>query len=162
MARLAGPATNEVVWDPFCGSGLELIERALLGGVHSIYGTDLSAGAIAISENNVAAAKLKSIQTHFTRCDFRDFSKIKGLGENKVSLVITNPPMGIRVPIRDLRGLIEDLFSVAASALKPGGRLVFANPLRMETPQRSLKLQFRRTVDFGGFNCRLEKYVKLN
>lgn len=161
MARLAGRVDSEIVWDPFCGSGLELIESALLGGVRSIYGTDLSAEAVAIIAKNFAAANVKSVETKFTCGDFRDFSSIEGLGPNAVTLIITNPPMGKRVPIPNLHGLIEDLFSVAASVLKPGGRLVFANPFRMESPQRSLKLQFRQAVDFGGFDCRLEMYRKM-
>ena len=45
--------------------------------------------------------------------------------------------------------------------LQPGGRLVFANPLRMESRDRTLKLLSRQTVDFGGFDCRLEVYRKL-
>jgi len=161
MARLAGRGMDETVWDPFCGSGLELIERALLGGVRNIYGTDLSAGAIEIARKNFAAANLQPVQATFTRCDFRDYQQIKGLGQGSVSVVITNPPMGRRVPIADLRGLIEDLFSVAATVLKPGGKLIFANPVRMESSQRSLNLQSRRNVDFGGFTCRLEEYLKL-
>lgn len=159
MARL-GAGKDDIVWDPFCGSGLELVERALLGGVRAIYGTDLSESAIAIAEANFAAADLPSVQANFTRCDFRDFPKVGGLKPGTVTLIITNPPMGKRVPIRDLGHLIEDLFSVAAEMLKPGGRLVFANPLRIESPQRSLKLQSRQVVDFGGFDCRLEVYVK--
>ncbi len=158
MARLAGMMADEIVWDPFCGSGLELVERALLGGVRSIYGTDLSAEAIAIAGRNFAAAQLGPVESEFTCCDFRDFAR--NVGSRSVSLVITNPPLGKRVPIPDLRGLMEDLFSVAAVVLKPGGRLVFANPFRMESPERSLKLQYRQKVDFGGFNCWLEKYLK--
>ncbi len=161
MARLAGKVIDEMVWDPFCGSGLELIERALLGGVRSIRGTDVSADAIEIARKNLTAANLNLVQATFTRCDFRDFQQVKGLGPETVSLVITNPPMGRRVPVADLRGLIEDLLSVAATVLKPGGKLIFANPVRMESSQRSLKLQSRRTVDFGGFQCRLEEYLKL-
>jgi 23S rRNA G2445 N2-methylase RlmL len=161
MARLAGKVMDEIVWDPFCGSCLELIERSLLGGVRSIYGTDLSADAIEIARKNFTAAKLESVHATFARCDFRDFQQIEGLGPESVNLVITNPPMGRRVPIPDLRGLIEDLFSAAATVLKPGGRLIFANPVRMESPQRSLSLQSRRLVDFGGFNCHLEVYLKL-
>ena len=161
MARLAGRVNNEVVWDPFCGSGLELVERALLGGVRSIYGTDVSAEAVAIAGKNFAAANVKSVQTKFTCCDFREIAMIGGLGSNVATLIITNPPMGKRVPIPNLRGLIDDLFSVAATVLTSGGRLVFVNPFRMETPQRSLKLEFRQMVDFGGFDCRLEMYRKL-
>lgn len=160
MARLAGKINQEIVWDPFCGSGLELIERAILGGVRGIYGTDCSAAAIAIAETNFAAAKVKSTQAKFFCCDFRDFSALQGLGPGTVTLVITNPPMGKRVPIGNLRHLIDDLFTVAARMLRPGGRLVFANPLRMEKPTPLLKLQSRQVVDFGGFDCRLELYLK--
>jgi len=160
MARLAGKCDREIVWDPFCGSGLELIERALLGGVQSIYGTDLSPDAIAISESNFAAAKVQPGEAKFTCCDFRDFADIEGLVPNTVTLIVTNPPMGRRVPIGDLQGLIADLFTIAVTVLAPGGRLVLANPLPIGTCPPSLKLQTRQVVDFGGFNCRLEMYRK--
>jgi hypothetical protein len=45
--------------------------------------------------------------------------------------------------------------------LKPGGRLVFPNPLRIEPIDPSLKLQYRKVIDLGGFDCRLEMYLKL-
>jgi tRNA G10 N-methylase Trm11 len=60
-----------------------------------------------------------------------------------------------------MRGLFGDLFAVAAEVLKPGGRLVFANPLRIEPLDPSLKLQYRQVIDLGGFDCRLEMYLKL-
>jgi predicted RNA methylase len=159
LARLAGRVEHEIVWDPFCGSGLELIESALLGGVQSIYGTDLRENALAIARANFAAAKLEPIPLNFSCCDFREFAQ--GLGPNSVTLIITNPPMGKRVIIDDLTRLMGDLFSVAARVLRPGGRLVLANPLRMERPHPLLKLQSRQVVDFGGFDCRMEKYLKL-
>jgi len=160
MAWLAGNHENEIVWDPFCGSGLELIERALLGGVRMAYGTDRSAEAITITGENFATANRNPVPSRFICCDFRDFPRIEGLRENSLTLIITNPPMGKRVPIPNLRGLIEDLFSIAAKMLKPGGRLIFANPFRIQSPDPSLKLQSRRVVDFGGFNCALELYLK--
>ena len=161
MARLAGARDGEIVWDPFCGSGLELVERALLGGVQRLYGTDLSAEAIAISQRNFAAANIPGVEAEFICCDFRDYASIKGLGPESVTLIVTNPPMGRRVPIGDLTGLIADLFSVAAEVLQPGGRLVFANPLPVGPSPAALKLESRQVVDFGGFNCRLEMYRKL-
>ena len=63
--------------------------------------------------------------------------------------------------VADLRQLIKDLFRVAVTVLKPGGRLVFVNPLSMETPHPLLKLQFQQKVDLGGFECRMEKYLKV-
>jgi predicted RNA methylase len=161
MARLAGRVDNEIVWDPFCGSGLELIESALRGGVRVIHGTDLSAAAIAIARDNFAAARLKPVAANFACRDFRDYAASGSLGPNSVTLIITNPPMGMRVPVADLRGLMEDLFNVAATVLRPGGRLVLANPVSMKKPPRSLQLLSRQAVDFGGFDCYMEKYLKL-
>jgi 23S rRNA G2445 N2-methylase RlmL len=160
MARLAGRVDDDIVWDPFCGSGLELIERTLLGGVRTVHGTDLSDAAIAVVRKNFAAANLGTMASQFTRADFHDFAKIEGLGPNSLTLIITNPPMGRRVRVLNLRQLIEDLFSVAAKALRRGGRLVFANPIKMEAPQASLRLKSRQVIDLGGFDCRLEMYVK--
>jgi predicted RNA methylase len=161
MARLAGRVENEIVWDPFCGSGLELIESALLGGVRGIHGTDLSAAAIAIARDNFAAALVKPVPANFVRGDFRDYAASGSLGPDSVTLIITNPPMGMRVPVPDLRGLIGDLFNVAAKVLRPGGRLVLANPVSMKKPPRSFQLLSRQAVDLGGFDCRMEKYLKL-
>jgi 23S rRNA G2445 N2-methylase RlmL len=154
LARLAGKVENETVWDPFCGSGLELIERALLGGVRAVYGTDRSPEAIRIAQTNFAAAHTDSIDVKFICGDFREAQC------QSATLIITNPPLGMRVPVPNLRQLIEDLFRIAAQVLKPGGRLVLINPLSKFALPASLKLQFQQTVDLGGFNCRMEKYVK--
>jgi 23S rRNA G2445 N2-methylase RlmL len=162
LARLAGRIGNEVIWDPFCGSGLELIESAMLGGVRSVHGTDRSAEAVAIAQENFAAAKAESVPAKFICGDFRDIASGQGLGTGTVTLIITNPPMGMRVPVADLRQLIQDLFRIAATVLKPGGRLVFVNPLSMETPHPLLKRQFQQKVDMGGFECRMEKYLRVN
>ena len=160
MARIAGRVDNEIAWDPFCGSGVGLIECALRGGVKKVFGTDLDAKAIAIAQANFAAAKLPSVTAQFANADFLQYAKIPGLGPQSVTLIITNPPMGRRVRVPNLRGLIANLFTIAAQALKPGGRLVFANPLKLDSPDRSLKLQSRQTVDLGGFDCQLELYRK--
>jgi 23S rRNA G2445 N2-methylase RlmL len=160
LAWLAGPGENEVIWDPFCGSGQELIERALLGGVRRVLGTDLSPEALAVSQRNFAAANLSTVRTQFTEADFRDFAQIPGLGPNTATLMITNPPMGMRVRISDLRGLLADLLTVAGTVLQPGGRLVFPNPIRQIAIPPTLELEYSRTVDMGGFDCRLEVYRK--
>ena len=160
MARLAGPFAGEVAWDPFCGSGVELVERALLGGVARVIGTDLSAEAVEVARRNFEAAGLAGVRGSFVQADFRDFAKLPELGTGSVSLVITNPPMGRRIPVADMRGLIVNLFNAAARALRPGGRLVFPNPLRMDPPERSLRLVSRGRVDLGGFDCHLETWVR--
>ena len=160
MARVGGKKENEMVWDPFCGSGLELIERARLGGVRKIFGTDLSAEAIDIAEKNLKAAQLPSVDSSFSHCDFRDFARLRKLNPGSLTLIITNPPLGRRVPIPNLRGLFNDLFATAATLLQPGGRLVLTNPFPVENGHRLLKRELRHLVDMGGFDCHLEVYRK--
>ena len=161
MARLAGVMEDEVVWDPFCGSGVELIECALRGGVRTLLGTDLSAEALGSARCNYAAAGVPVAEARFVCCDFRNHASVEGLEPGRVSLVITNPPLGMRVPIPDLRRLIADLFSAAATVLRPGGRLVFINPLRQDSPHPLLRMESRRLVDMSGFDCRMEVYRKI-
>ena len=160
MARLAGPFPDETVWDPFCGSALELIERVRLTGVRRILGTDLSPDAIQAARANWQAARFPGVSADFVLRDFRDFEKIPNYGPASISLIITNPPLGKRVPIPNLRGLLEELFTVASVALRPGGRMVWINPLKIKPPASSLRLEFQQTVDLGGFACRLELFRK--
>lgn len=159
LARLADRARDEVVWDPFCGSGLEIVESALLGGVKKVYGTDLSEVAIGITKKNFQAAGLVATPAEFVCSDFRDFAR--KLGAGSVSLVITNPPLGRRVPIASIRQLIADLFFAAARVLRSEGRLVFINPLPAPGSHPAFQLVSRRKVDLGGFECRMEMYRKL-
>jgi len=160
LVRLAGRSADEVIWDPFCGSATELIESAIQGDFCSIIGTDRCSETIAIAKRNFAAAPGGPYSPTLAACDFREYRTIAGLGAGKVSLLITNPPMGMRVPIANLRGLIADLFTVAADVLRPGGRLVFVNPLHLENPHPALVLEARHVVDMSGFDCRVELYVR--
>ena len=160
MARLAGHMHNEAVWDPFCGSGLELIECALRGGVVRVIGTDRSADAIQITEQNFQSALSRDVTARFVCSDFRDHARIAGLEPGSISLVISNPPMGRRVPIPNLPGLIKDLFIAASEVLKPGGRLVFANPLPVAPMGLPLRRDFQQKVDLGGFSVHVERYIR--
>lgn len=161
LARLAGPFPGEVAWDPFCGSGQELVERARLGGVATVIGTDLDARAVEVTRRNFAAAGIAGPRASFVAADFRQHARVPGLGRSSVTLVISNPPMGRRVRIDDLHGLYRDFLAVAADVLRPGGRLVLVNPVRLEKPDGRLRLASSETVDLGGFSCQLERWERV-
>ena len=155
MARIAGNSGSDVVWDPFCGSGLELIERGLLGGVRKILGSDRSGEAIDIAKANLAASGLR-VEADFMHGDFRSAR----VAPSSITQIITNPPMGRRVPIPNLEGLISDLLHTAVRVLQPGGVLVFANPLATRSSNLGLKLDMTQRIDLGGFDVQLERYIK--
>lgn len=160
MAQLGGVQPNEVVWDPFCGSGLELIERARLGDVDSIIATDLDDNAIEVARQNFESAGIASGVVDLRRGDFRNYVKVTGIEPESLSLILANPPLGRRVRIEDLKGLITEFYAIAAKTLRSGGRLVFINPLKLDSPDPALQLEARHLVDLGGFDCRVEKWVK--
>ena len=157
MARLGGRQPKEVVWDPFCGTAMELIESVIASdGVAQLVGSDIDAAAIDVAEANLAAARRSGIVPEATKatwlaCDFREAADRAPelLRSGCVSLVISNPPLGRRVKVRNLHKLHSDLFRASTLALRSGGRLVTINPLRIRPDSPGLRLESRRTVDLG-------------
>ena len=139
---------------------MELIECARLNSAASIIASDIDGPAIEIARKNFESAGIPSDRTALTRGDFRNYVKVTGIQPASVSLIIANPPLGRRVRIEDLKGLIREFYQIAAKTLRPGGRLVFINPLKLESPDPFLKLEARHRVDLGGFDCRVEHWVK--
>ncbi len=153
LARFAGAQADEVVWDPFVGSGLELIERARLGAVRELWGSDVDARALAAARLNLDAAELGFAQlVHAGALEF---------APPQPSLIISNPPMGRRVA-RDgsLALLLEAFVRHAAQVLRPSGRLVWLSPLERRTERVARELGMHvlegPSVDLGGFSARVQ------
>ncbi|HLU40661.1 MAG TPA: methyltransferase, partial [Planctomycetota bacterium] len=159
MARLAAPRAGDDVLDPCCGSGLELVECALLANVRSLHGCDRSESALDAARRNVAAAGLRGVRVRLTHGDFRDL-RAHGIAPRSFDVVLTNPPMGRRVRTASVTGVLVDLLAVAAVVLRPGGRLVFPSPIEPPAAPAGLVLRSRHEVDFGGFPCRLSVYER--
>jgi precorrin-6B methylase 2 len=157
LARLAGVRADDVIWDPFVGSGLELIERARLGPYARLIGSDLLPSALEATRANAAAAKVERLELR--QGDARTFSP------SGVRLIVTNPPMGRRVA-RDgsLPGLLEQFIVHAARTLVPGGRLVWLSPLERHTArvgiENGLSLETGPDVDLGGFRARIQAFER--
>ncbi len=158
LARVGGMKRDDVVWDPFGGAGAELVARARLGAYRERIGSDVDADALAAAEENVAAAKLQRVR--LKRADARVF--VPG---RPVSLVITNPPMGRRIP-SDAKGekLLASVIGRAAAVLVPGGRFVWMSPRPKVTAEiaaeRGLVLREHAAVDMGGLDVEMQLFVK--
>jgi hypothetical protein len=156
LVRFAGVRADDVVWDPFVGSGLELIERARRGPLRELWGSDTDPRALAAARLNLAAAGLQAQLVEQSALVFAPPAP---------TLIITNPPMGRRVA-RDgsLAGLLDTFLAHAARVLAPGGRLVWLSPLpeRSERRAGSLGLSVVQgpDVDLGGFTARLQLFTR--
>jgi 23S rRNA G2445 N2-methylase RlmL len=155
LARVAGIRGGDVVWDPFVGSGLELIERARLGVYRELIGTDLDAGALAAAKTNLVNAKIGR-----ARLLHEDARKVS---LPPLDLVISNPPMGRRVARgEDVGQLLREVLEAAARKLKPGGRIVWLSPLpgvtRRAARELGLAPTYQSMVDMGGFEAELQRF----
>ena len=152
LVWLADPRAGERVWDPFCGAGLELIERARRGPTGALIGSDLDAGALDAARANLAAAE---VDAALSCVDAR------GHAPGPVDLILTNPPLGSRVQL-DAAGLLVDALPGFARALAPGGRLVWITPSPRKTSPVAEQLGLARTrslpVDLGGVRGQLERW----
>lgn len=156
LARAAGARPDDVVWDPFVGSGLELVERAKLGAYRALLGSDLAPDALEAARENLAAA---GVQAELRTGDATE------LRPEGVSLVLTNPPMGRRlVRDRSLGLLLETFVTHAARVLVRGGRLVWLSPLPERTRRVAHEVGLRGgpgvLVDMGGFEAELQRFQK--
>jgi hypothetical protein len=153
LVRVAAPLPYELVWDPFCGSGVELAEVHRRQPTARLVGTDVEAAAIAAARANVSAAATGKLELTLLQAD--------ALAHRAgATLIVTNPPMGRRVA----RGTLKDLLAAFAAHVAPdvraGSRLAWLNPLPdLTTPiftQAGLVVRPRARVDMGGFPARLE------
>ncbi|HEY2515230.1 MAG TPA: methyltransferase [Polyangiaceae bacterium] len=156
LARIGGAQPDDVVWDPFVGSALELIERAKLGAYKAIHGTDVDEGALEAAKANLARAGIEGVKLAHADSTMH--------APRGVSLAITNPPMGRRVARGELAPLLDRFVHKVAKTLVPGGRLVWLSPMPERTRGRleeeGMVLEVARGVDMGGFRAELQRAVK--
>lgn len=159
LVRVAGVRADDVVWDPFVGSGGELCERAIAGPYLRLIGSDKDERALEIARVNLAAAGARA---DLIRLDIHSRPALPA----RPTLVITNPPMGRRVHrSSDLDQLLDHFLERAAEALVPGGRLVWVSPLPRHTARAAkdagLAPYFQKDVDMGGFEAQIQGFRKL-
>lgn len=154
--RAAGPPRpDDVVWDPFAGSGTELCERALAGPYQSLTGSDLDAGALAVARANLDAAGAPQA----TLIE-GDSTRLRPPGPAP-TFIVTNPPLGRRVQRSAALGPMLDCFvEHAAELLAPGGRMAWISPFpertRAVAMENGLAVTRVQEVDMGGFPAELQ------
>jgi 23S rRNA G2445 N2-methylase RlmL len=156
LVQVGGIRADDVVWDPFVGSGTELIERALAGPYRSLTGSDIESRALAAARQNMRAA---GVHARLERSDALMHAP------PGVTLVITNPPMGRRSARGPrLADMLDDFIAHVASVLVAGGRLVWTAPWparsRAAGTRAGLVLDWARNIDMGGFDAEIQRWNK--
>jgi tRNA G10 N-methylase Trm11 len=146
---------DDVVWDPFVGSGLELCERAILGPYRALVGSDIDEKALAVARANLDAAGAPAA------------SLLHGDARTLVppgpapTLIVSNPPLGRRVQRSGDLGLtLERFVGHAAELLAPGGRIAWISPFPRRTREaaeaKGMRVTMAQEVDMGGFAAEMQ------
>lgn len=156
LVRVAGVRPDDVVWDPFVGSGMELCERKMAGPYERLIGTDRDAKALEVARKNLDAAGANDAALFL-----EDALTFVPRGPRAPTVVITNPPMGRRV-LRgeDLHSLLDRFLAHAAAVLAPGGRIAWITPVPAQSARVAKYVGLERImtarIDMGGFDAEMQ------
>jgi tRNA G10 N-methylase Trm11 len=139
MLNLSEAQKNEILLDPFCGSGT-VLQQALLLGYQKVIGADASLKAVQSTRKNIEwlSARLRRQLT----CEVRQ-TKIENLtaivAAHSVDAVVTEPYLGPTLSgaedEKQIKGIIAELerfyqtgFDALFNILRPNGTLVIVVP----------------------------------
>lgn len=145
MINLAQAKKDDLILDPFCGSGTILTE-AMVMGYRNIYGSDISKKAISDSQDNIQWLQKKYKNLSTPKLNISDVNQIHlFFKENSVNSVISETYLGpqrgsinIKKTTTELAKFYEKVFKQLFLILKPGGRIVIALPALMIKSEPSL------------------------
>ena len=119
MAWLSEPRDDDIVLDPFCGTGTVLIERAQLGRYRNLIGSDRDSGAIRAARENIGP-RYKPIELH----EDWDAGALP-LADASVTKIVSNLPWGIKHGSHAAnRRLYADWIAEMNRVLAPKGKMV--------------------------------------
>ncbi|WP_048059163.1 DNA methyltransferase [Methanococcus vannielii] len=128
MVNLSRINENDILLDPFCGTGGFLIEAGLIGC--NVIGSDIDEQMVngAILNLNTYDLSKKTISIKkWNAKNILDY--LKSLNIEKIDAVVTDPPYGIST---SKKGDILEIFEGIVEILKKGDYLVFAAPNKMK------------------------------
>ncbi len=153
LINFCATGRDDLILDPFCGSGTVLTE-AMLMGFTKIAGTDISAKAIADSEKNItwiAEQYGVMVKPEVQVADVRKLSDT--FKDSNVAAIATETYLGPQRGAFDIKKTSQELSLLYSEALtqfyrvlKPGGRVAVVLPAFGRGSQRQLL-----PLDFGKF-----------
>ncbi len=139
MINLSRAQKNDIILDPFCGSGT-IVQEAVLMGYKNIIGSDNSPKAIDDTKKNLEWLKekyrIQDTQYQIFQCDARQISQRL---ESPIDVIVTEPYLGPALSGRETREkiskIVRELSSLYLFALrefkkilKPNAIIVMAIP----------------------------------
>ncbi|MBP2172830.1 THUMP domain-containing protein [Methanococcus voltae] len=128
IVNLSRVNENDVLYDPFCGTGGFLIEAGLLGC--KLIGSDIDYQMVNGTKLNLETYDLNDKVICIKQLDANEAkSYINSLEISKVDSMVTDPPYGIST---SKKGDMSEIFDKLCLLLKKGGYMSFAAPCIMD------------------------------
>jgi len=121
MCMIANLKDNDIVYDPFCGSGVLPISAFKYFNIKKAICSDISGSAVEKCKNNFNTANIDKSRYMIFRSDINDVY----LNKRNIDLIISNLPFGIRVGnhTENISSYIA-LENLASKVLRKKGRLI--------------------------------------
>lgn len=162
MINISKIKKNQILLDPFCGSGTILQEAANLG-IENVIGSDNEAGAVSGSQENLAwfqdEFKIKPRSLQIFQCDARKLAE--KITADSIDAIIAEPYLGPPLTGRELSSIIQKnrdelevlyvaAFQEFAKILKTGSVIVFIFP-RFQKDSQVIEIRNLDQVKKCGF-----------
>ena len=167
MVNLAGPNRDQVIYDPFCGTGTILMEAAMLG-YKTLLGSDFDSTATTGTEQNLAWLAQNYQVDPQTDIFTSDATKAKP--KITPNLIVTEPFLGKLKPkppqipniIKGLTKLYIGTLKNFHSILEPGSQVIIIFPRFIESSHPSVLDNLIDKFDQLGYTTTLEaiKYAR--
>lgn len=118
MINISGALQDDLLLDPFCGSGTVLSEAALMG-VKNLYGSDLSSKAVSDTEVNLGWIKKNNNVDFRLEVQKADASKLSSefIGP-KIDFVVTEPYLGPQRGYHQIQKTVSELELMYSKTIK--------------------------------------------
>jgi hypothetical protein len=141
LVRMVGVTPSDVIWDPFVGSGTELLERAAQGPFARLVGSDISEAALAAAQQNLRHLENWELFHGSMHTFMPPDTTEAGLGE-----------------------MLDNAVAHIAQLLPAGGKFAWYSPRSAASAavaaEHGLRLVEQFDVNMGGFWPTLQYYVK--
>jgi tRNA (guanine10-N2)-dimethyltransferase len=135
MVNLAHPRTDDLILDPFCGTGTMLIEAALIGC--RTVGLDV--------QRRMARGTLRNMKHFKVKPEGIIVTDARTLPISKLDCVVTDPPYGTSSTTlkRTTKQIIEEILATVYDLLDKGRRICIAAPKKLNIVQTGTDLGYK-------------------
>ena len=159
LARLTKAGLDDVVLDPFCGAGTNLVQLAQMSAAGRLLGSDVDLGALAKARANLAG---RGIEAQLWQADAARLA----LTPHSVDRIVANLPFGKRAGSHAANVELYPAFlRRVRSVLRPTGRAVLLTEekrLLRDAVQRTADLSVIKEVELESGGLHPSAYVVVN